>query len=755
MQKFGIGQPVRRVEDVRFITGQGTFTSDINLPDQAMSFMLRSPHGHARIKSIDTSAAVAAPGVLAVITGADLVADDIGTMPCIAVVIENSDGTPIKQPPHPLIASDVVRFVGDGVAFVVAETVNQAKNASELIDIDWEELPAAGTLKGAMADGAPQIWDDAPGNLCFDWDMGDKDVVAAAFDAATHVTKVELIHNRVVPHTMETRAALGEFSEEEDRYILRTSTQGTSSVQMVVGDMILKVGADKVRVMTPDVGGGFGMKNFTYPEQALVCYAAKKIGRPVKWTGDRSEAFQSDAQGRDWITHAEMAFDENNRITGFRVKNDVSLGAYLSQFAPFIPSLASGRILGGVYKIPAIHYQCVGYFANAVPVDAYRGAGRPEAAYIVERTIEKAARELGLKSDEIRRINFIPTTDMPYEHPFGFVFDSGDYKRNLDDAMKNADWAGFEARRSESEARGKKRGIGMAYYVECTIGGSESEGEIRFLEDDHVEIYMGSMASGQGHETAWAQVVSEQLGVPFENIKLIQGDSDKIANGFGTAGSSSLYLSAGAFKETSDVVVDKGKLVASLMLESEKDDVDFNEGLFTVRGTNRTVGILEVAARARRVDELPVDPITQHGLDVPRIGLNAEPGRRIDGPTGRRGDLIRLDEPQPHGPIRRREQPQEAFAIAIFPPNDFLLPPVPLIDSNELIEHGLNIPRQIARPPRPMFRRYPIHMPTADNIADTILLSGVKNSNPPDWGVASRCVHGRRTPFAKRRLRLP
>jgi aerobic carbon-monoxide dehydrogenase large subunit len=606
MQKFGIGQPVRRVEDVRFITGEGAFTDDLNLPGQAIAYMLRSPYGHARIKSMDTTDAMASPGVVGIITGADLAADSVGPLPCVtAGIINNRDGSPIAQPPHPALVSDTVRFVGDGVAFVIAETLNQAKDAAELIDIDWDDLQAAASIEAAEADGAPQIHEEAADNVCFDWDMGDAAGVDEAFAKAAHISSCDVIHNRVIPHAMETRAALGEFNTEEDRYVLRTSTQGANGMRDILAGMILGIAPDQLRIITPDVGGGFGMKTFVYPEQVLVLYAAKKLGRAVKWTGDRSDSFQSDSHGRDWITHTEMAIDENNQITGLRVQNRVALGAYLSQFAPFVPSVSAGRILGGVYKIPVIHYECVGLFTNAVPVDAYRGAGRPEAAYIIERSVNQAAAELGLSQDEFRRMNFIGKEEMPYQHPFGFVFDSGDYNTNLDDAMKNADWAGFDTRKAESAANGKLRGIGLAYYIECTLGGPSEDAVINFLEDETVEIITGTMSNGQGHETAWAQVVAEQLGVPFHNIKLVQGDTDRVATGGGTGGSHSLYMAAGAFKETSEVVVDKGKLIASLMLDADKDEIDFSEGLFAARGTNRTVGILDVAAKARQVDELP------------------------------------------------------------------------------------------------------------------------------------------------------
>ncbi|MDA0339578.1 MAG: molybdopterin-dependent oxidoreductase, partial [Proteobacteria bacterium] len=398
-------------------------------------------------------------------------------------------------------------------------------------------------------------------------------------------------------------AAIGDYDAANEQYTLRTSTQGANGLQGIIGGMVLQIDPSKLRVFTPDVGGGFGMKTFAYPEQVLVLWASKKIGRAVKWVGERSEAFQGDSMGRDWLTHAELAVDENNRITGFRVHNRCNLGAYLSQFAPFIATISPGRILGGVYKIPNIHVSVTGIFSNTCPVDAYRGAGRPESAYIIERAINHAAAELGIPQDEFRAINFIPTEEFPYQHPLSFVFDSGDYARNMADAKRNADWNGFEARRAESRNRGMLRGIGMAYYIECTLGGPSEAANINFLEDETVEIITGTMSNGQGHETAWAQVVVEQLGVPFENVKLVQGDTDRVATGAGTGGSHSLYMAAGAFQETSNAVIKKGKIIASLMLEDEPQNIEFDEGLFKVPGTNKSIGIMEVAAKARQVGD--------------------------------------------------------------------------------------------------------------------------------------------------------
>ncbi|MBI1181955.1 MAG: molybdopterin-dependent oxidoreductase [Alphaproteobacteria bacterium] len=612
MQKFGIGQPVRRTEDVRFVTGRGAYTDDLNLPGQAHGYVLRSPYAHARVKSIDTEAAKQAPGVIAVYTCADLDAAGIKDIPCFAGgFIKNKDGSGIFAPGRPSLARDRLMYVGDGIAFVVAETVNQAKDAAELIEVDVEDLPAAANLKDAVAEGAPTLYDGAPGNLAFDWEMGDADSTGQAFAAAKHVSRIDLVHNRIATNAMEPRAAIGEFSTAEDRYVLRTCTQGANGMQAGIAGGVFGIDPSKLRVVTPDVGGGFGMKTFIYPEHVLVLFAAKALGRPVKWNGERIESFTSDTGGRDMLTHAELAIDENNRVTAFRVVNQANMGGYMSMNGPFIPTIAHARILGGVYNIPSVYVNVLGYMSNSVPVDAYRGAGRPEAAYIIERAMDQAARELGLAPDEFRRINFVKPEQMPYQHPFGFVFDSGEFERNMEDAKRNARWAAIGERKAAANGRGKLRGIGMAYYIETTLGMPTEAAEILFLDDDSVEIVTGTMSNGQGHETAWAQVVSEQLGVPFEKIRLVQGDTDRVKSGQGTGGSHSLYMAAGAFQETSKVVVDKGKIIASLMLDEDKDKIDFEEGLFRVPGTNKSVGIMEVAAKARRANELDLPAETK------------------------------------------------------------------------------------------------------------------------------------------------
>src|SRR5262245_46088841 len=539
--QFGMGQAVVRKEDLRLLTGGGRYLDDINLPGQAHAAILRSPHAHARIRSVDSAAARKSPGVIAVFTGADVAADGVAPMPCLAHV-PNKPGTPEQVFPRRMIlVADRVLHVGDAVALVVAESASAARDALAEIAVDYEPLPAAIDPVAASQPGAPQLWPEAKGNLDFIWADGDEQAVAAAFKKAQRTVALDLLNNRVVVNSMEPRGAIGQYDAAADSYTLHTSSQGSHLIRDVLCGHIFK-GLDptKMRVVTPDVGGGFGMKVFVYAEMVLVLWAAKKVGRPVRWISDRSEAFISDSHGRDNVTRAELALDANSRILAVRVNTTANLGAYLSQFGPYIPTLAAKGMQTGVYAIPSAYNEVKGVFTNTVPVDAYRGAGRPEAAYIVERLMDAAGRATGLGPVEIRRRNMIPPSAMPYTTSLGTTFDVGDFPRLLGEAVKDADWDGFEARRRAAKARGKLRGIGLAYYIETCGGGPSTPAMIRVEPDRTVTVLVGNHSNGQGHETAYAQIVSEQLGIPFEAVRVRQGDTALMAQGSFTGGSRAL-----------------------------------------------------------------------------------------------------------------------------------------------------------------------------------------------------------------------
>src|SRR6516164_7850830 len=610
MKQFGIGQPVRRVEDRRFVTGRGTYLDDINRPRQAWAFLLRSPHAHARVRGVDTTAATSAAGVLAVFTGEDLARDALGTIPCLSAVT-NRDQTPSVLPPHPAITSDRVRHVGDTVAMVVAENVALARDAAELIAVDYEPLPAAADIVRALEPGQPLVWEAAPGNLCFDWEVGDGAAVASAMTGARHRIALELVNNRVVVNSMEPRGAIGEYDPGEDSYTLWSSTQGSHFVRNLLAESILKVPENRIRVVTCDVGGGFGMKLFLYPEHVLVLWAAKKIGRPVKWIPDRSDAFMTDTQGRDNITRLELALDGELRFLGLDVAILANMGAYLSNFAPEIPTVSGAVMHSGVYAIPAIHVGVKGVFTNTVPVDAYRGAGRPEAAYAVERLIDYAARRLGVAPQELRRRNFIKPEAMPYSTPLGLNYDSGEFARNMDQALAAADLAGFAPRRAAARARGRYRGLGHAVYIEQSGFPPDEFAELRFGPSGTLTILMGTQSSGQGHQTAYTQLAAERLGIDPEKIRVLQGDTAAIAFGRGTGGSRSLPVGGAALAHAADKLIAKGRRIAAHLFEAAEADVEFADGVFTIAGTDRRVAIEEVARAA---------------FDPPRQPPGVEPG---------------------------------------------------------------------------------------------------------------------------------
>jgi aerobic carbon-monoxide dehydrogenase large subunit len=601
--KFGIGQPVRRHEDLRLITGGGRYTDDIVLPRMTRAFVLRASMAHARIKRIDATAARAMPGVLFVATGEDVRADGLGDLPCVTP-LDNRDGTPRHDTPRPVLAVGHVRHVGEPVALVVAETLAAARDAAEAIEVEYEGLPAVTAAKEAVAPGAPQLFSHIAGNVVFDWDndMGDAKATDAAFAKAARTVTLELINNRVVANSMEPRNAIGDYDAASDRSTLYTATQGPHFVRDPLADFVLKVPKEKLRLITPNVGGGFGMKAFVYPEHALVVWAARKLKRPVKWQEDRSEGFVSDNQGRDHVTRAELALDPKGRFLGLRISMLANLGAYLSPFGSFVPT-RSTDLVSGLYTIGAIHVNVKGVATNTVPVCAYRGAGRPEAAYLLERLVDLAARELGISPDRIRRVNFVPPAAMPYTSATKLRIDSGEFEKVMDLCMGAAEWASFKKRRADSKRAGKLRGIGMSTYTERCGGGFPETASIEF-KDDRVELVMGNQEYGTGLLTAYKQVVCEQLGIDADRIDVIMGDTDRTPSGL-TGGSRALAVGGSALYEAGNVVIAKGRELAAHLLEAAAGDVAFADGVFSVAGTDLRLDILEVAKAARDPKRLP------------------------------------------------------------------------------------------------------------------------------------------------------
>ncbi len=624
MTKFGLAQSVRRVEDPRLLKGNGSYTDDISLPGQVYGVVLRSPHAAARIVSMDTAPALALPGVLAIYTGADLAADGIGGLPC-AVGLKNRDGSAMPTPPHPVLADGAVRHVGDPVAFIVAEDTKAARDAAEAIFVDYEVLPSATDLASALDAGQPLVWDSVPGNQVFDWEIGQKDETDALFAKAAHVTRLTVVNNRIVVASMEARAALAEYDATSERWTLRTNTQGGWLLKDLISSAVFKVPAERFRVITPDVGGGFGMKIFLYAEHVLTCYAAQKLGRPVKWTSERAEAFLSDTHGRDNITLGEVAIDADNKLLALRTRNVANMGAYLSTFAPYIPTYAGTGVLASVYGFKAVYANVIGVFTNTVPVDAYRGAGRPESNYLVERLIDAAAAELKIDRVEFRRSNMVTPDQMPHMTPVGKLYDSGDFRILLDAGLKTMDWAGFEARRAEAAKRGKRRGIGLAYYLEATGGAPTERAEIRFTDDGFVDVFVGTQSTGQGHETAYVQLTVSQLGVPGEKVRVKQGDTDTIPTGGGTGGARSLYSEGQAILLTASSVIEKGKKAASEALEAAPADIVFENGTFSIVGTDRGMDIMTLAATQHARAAKGEDVTTLDAAEVANIDAHTFP----------------------------------------------------------------------------------------------------------------------------------
>jgi aerobic carbon-monoxide dehydrogenase large subunit len=623
---IGVGASPKRKEDLRFVTGRGNYVADIKRPHMKFGIFVRSPHAHATIKSVDVAAALELPGVVAVYTGADMKADNVGGLP-VGWGISGKDGNPMKEPPHPPIAHDKVRYVGDAVAFVVAESVEQAEAAAELVEVDYETLPHVVGVVEALQPGAPQLYDEVPNNLCCDWDLGDKAAVDIAFDTATHVTSIELVNQRLVGNPMEPRAAIGEYDSANGQYTLWTTSQFPHVVRLLMGEMVLGIPQHKLRVVAPDVGGGFGVKQFHYAEEAVVTWAASKLGGAVKWVCQRSEGFISDAHGRDHVTQAELALDADGKFLAMRVQTYANMGGYLSTFGPNIPTNLYAPLLSGVYVIPSIYCGVKVVFTNTVPVDAYRGAGRPEATFVVERLVDTAALEMGIDKFEIRKRNMIPASAYPYQTPVMVEYDSGDPMACLEISMDLADVAGFEARRSASEAKGFYRGLGVSTYVEaCGLapsrmagklgarGGLYESANVRVHPSGAITVLIGTHNHGQGHETTFAQIVSERLGVPFENIDIVFGDTDKVQFGMGTYGSRSLVVGGSALNKASDKIILKGRKIAAHQFEAALEDVVFEKGEFSVSGTDRKKSFVEIAGSAYVPFDFPLEEL-EPGLE--------------------------------------------------------------------------------------------------------------------------------------------
>lgn len=614
-----IGQAVKRKEDHRFLTGTGQYTDDISLERMTHAVFVRSPHAHAAIRGIDTSKARQAPGVVGIFTGADLERNKIAGLPC-GWLITDIDGQPMKEPPHPCLAIGKVRYVGDHVAVVIAETWQQAKDAAELVEVDYEVLPAVVEAMDALKPGAPALHDIAPDNKCYTWAIGDKGAVDKAFAQAAKVSALEFVNNRLIPNAIEPRAATAAYNRSSDEYTLYVASQNPHVERLLMTAFVMGLPEHKVRVVAPDVGGGFGSKIYLYAEDVVVTFAAKQLNRPVKWTAERSESFQSDAHGRDHVTKAELAMDKDGNFLALRVHTVANMGAYLSTFASCIPTILYATLLAGQYKTPAIHCEVTAAFTNTAPVDAYRGAGRPEATYVVERIVETAARDMNMDPAEIRRKNFITT--FPYQTPVALLYDVGDYDATLTEAQKMADVAGFAARKAESAKRGKLRGLGYACYIEaCGIAPSAvagalgaraglfEAGEVRVHPTGKVTVFTGSHSHGQGHETTFAQVVAARLGIPLEDVDIQHGDTGKVLFGMGTYGSRSLAVGGTAIVKALDKVIAKGKKIAAHLMEAAESDVEFSDGAFKVAGTDKSVPFAQVALTAYVPHNYPHDKL--------------------------------------------------------------------------------------------------------------------------------------------------
>lgn len=611
----GVGARVARKEDKRFITGGGRYVDDMVVPGMKHAVFVRSPHAHAEIKKINVKNAQAMPGVVGVLTGKELKADGIGNLIC-GWMIHSKDGTPMKMGAWSPLAVDKVRYVGDAVVIVIADTKGQARDAAEAVEITYKELKAVVEATKALEKGAPQVHAEAENNLIFDWELGDGKATDAAIKSAAHVTRMKIVNNRLVPNAMEPRAALGHYDKAEDHYTCWTTSQNPHVARLVLSAFYNVAPENKLRVIAPDVGGGFGSKIYIYPEEIVCLWASKKTGVPVKWVADRTESFLSDAHGRDHVSTVEMAFDKDNRITALKVDTIANLGAYMSLFSSCVPTYLYATLLSGQYDIPAIHANVRAVYTNTAPVDAYRGAGRPEATYVLERMMETAARELGVSPAELRRKNFI--TSFPHQTPVIMNYDSGDYGASLDAAMKAADYAGFAKRKADAAKQGKLRGIGMSCYIEaCGLAPSAAVGslgagvglwesaEVRVNAVGTIEVLTGSHSHGQGHETTFAQLVNQRFGVPIDSVSIVHGDTDKVQMGMGTYGSRSGAVGMSAVAKALDKVEAKAKKIAAHLLEADEGDIVIENGEVKVAGTDKSLPWFQVALASYTAHNLP------------------------------------------------------------------------------------------------------------------------------------------------------
>ena len=611
----GIGASVKRREDLRFITGAGSYTDDINLPGQAYGLFLRSQRARAKLSALDASEALAAKGVLAVYTGQDAAADGLGDLPC-GWLVKSKDGADMAVPPHPPLALSQVNYVGEPYALVVGETLAAARQGADLVVADFTELPPVADL--AAAENGEQIHEAVPGNLAYCWALGDEAATEAALAAAAHVIRLDLANNRLIPNAIEPRAALARHDAASGEYVLHSTSQNPHLARLVLSAFVQIAPEHKLRVIAPDVGGGFGSKIFIYAEEAAVLWATAKLGRPIKWTAERSESFLADAHGRDHLTHAELGLDEDGRFTALKVRTQANLGAYLSTFASAIPTYLYGTLLAGQYRTPNIHVETRGLYTNTAPVDAYRGAGRPEATYVVERLVETAARELGKDPAALRRLNLIRPEDFPYQTPVALVYDTGNYQASLERALELADYQGFPARREAARRAGRRRGIGLSCYIEaCGLAPSQlatslgagvglyESGEVRVNPTGSVTVFTGAHSHGQGHETTFAQVVAERLGVPFASVEVVHGDTGRLEFGLGTYGSRSLAVGGSALVRATDKIIAKGRRIAAHLMRAKAESVEFRDGVFS--SGNQELSIGEVAFAAYVPSDYPED----------------------------------------------------------------------------------------------------------------------------------------------------